>query len=376
MSQPYILIVDDDPIMRRLIEVYLCDHYLIKSFASGQEILDYLDQNSNVDLIISDIMMPEIDGFELRERLLKQKSTELIPFVFLTGAHDEQVEDQAFQLGVDDYLIKPVNREHLNAVLRRTLRRSKQIQQAIGKHYEFKITNSLRPSLPKKIRNYTVELHNREASAGGGDMVLRFEKENSDILVLADVMGHGFEAKFFVHAYAGYLYGTMRSMPLEITPSLLLSKFSEAIIEDEFLKKSLLTCVALEIFDDGRVDFASAGHPKPLILRNDKAREVDVKGILPGIPVSKGREDIFVYKTKTETIEKGEKIFLYTDGLFDASPERTEREEITKSTLKLLRNSCDKTPSEISDKILKLHKKNFGDQISDDLTFIILERDA
>ncbi len=374
MSQPYILVVDDDPIMRKLIEVYLSEDYLVKSFPDALSILEYLEKNQEVDLIISDIMMPEIDGFELRKKLLQKRDTELIPFVFLTGAHDDKVEDQAFQLGVDDYLIKPVNKEHLTAVLRRTLRRSKQIKKAIGKHYEYKITNSLKPHLENEIRGYDVELYNKEASAGGGDMVLRFQKEKSDIIVLADVMGHGFEAKFFVHAYAGYLYGTMRSMPLEISPALLLTKFSEAIIEDEFLKKSLVTCIAIEIFDDGKVDIASAGHPKPFLLKPEKAREVDVSGILPGIPISKGKEDIFIYHTKTEHLEKGEKLFLYTDGLFDASPEKIKRDSLIKQVGDLLRNNASKSAKDISSEVIGLHEETFGHEISDDLTLLIFER--
>ncbi len=118
-----ILIVEDDKNLRKLVVTYLNKNgYNIFEAVDGQQALDILDKEY-VDLIISDIMMPKIDGFELIKEL-RQASYE-IPILILTAKSDIDDKKEGFLLGADDYMVKPVDIEEMLLRIQVLLRRSK-----------------------------------------------------------------------------------------------------------------------------------------------------------------------------------------------------------------------------------------------------------
>ena len=107
-----ILIVDDEPIMLKVMERILSDHYEIVCCSSGEEALDIFDRE-NPDMVLSDLRMPEMDGYELRCRL-REKSD--VPFIFMTADESDESERRGFDIGAADYIRKPAN---ASVVLRR-----------------------------------------------------------------------------------------------------------------------------------------------------------------------------------------------------------------------------------------------------------------
>ncbi len=108
-----ILLVEDDREMLKLLKMYLNHYsYNILEATTGEEALSIL-QNTLPDLIISDIMMPKMDGYDLRKKILTKEHLRLIPFIFLTakGLNDDIIE--GFKLFADDYISKPFNPEIL-----------------------------------------------------------------------------------------------------------------------------------------------------------------------------------------------------------------------------------------------------------------------
>lgn len=115
-----ILVVDDEERIRRLIRMYLeREDFLIEEAENGKEALD-LALNNEYDLILLDIMMPEMDGIEVCEALRKEKTT---PVIMLTAKGEEANRVQGFEVGADDYIVKPFSpREvilRVKAILRR-----------------------------------------------------------------------------------------------------------------------------------------------------------------------------------------------------------------------------------------------------------------
>lgn len=115
-----ILVVDDEERIRRLIRMYLeREDFLIEEAENGQVALD-LALNNDYDLILLDIMMPEMDGIEVCEALRKEKAT---PIIMLTAKGEEANRVQGFEAGADDYIVKPFSpREvilRVKAILRR-----------------------------------------------------------------------------------------------------------------------------------------------------------------------------------------------------------------------------------------------------------------
>ena len=116
-----ILVVDDEERIRRLIRMYLeRDDFVVEEAENGKEALEMALEN-DYDAILLDIMMPEMDGIEVCEELRKEKMT---PVIMLTAKGEESNRVQGFEVGADDYIVKPFSpREvvlRVKAVLRRT----------------------------------------------------------------------------------------------------------------------------------------------------------------------------------------------------------------------------------------------------------------
>lgn len=106
-----ILIVEDDKNLRKLITTYLKrNEYETYEATNGIEALDIMDRNY-VDLIISDIMMKEMDGYELTKSLREANYT--IPILLVTAKSTIEDKKEGFLLGADDYMVKPINMEEL-----------------------------------------------------------------------------------------------------------------------------------------------------------------------------------------------------------------------------------------------------------------------
>ena len=111
-----ILVIDDDPVVHFLISEILSDEDYITEFApSGKEGLQKVKEEK-IDLILLDIMIPEMDGFDVCERLQKDPLSSDIPVIFLSAKDDDQSYIRGFDLGAIDYLTKPIN--HLDLKLR------------------------------------------------------------------------------------------------------------------------------------------------------------------------------------------------------------------------------------------------------------------
>ena len=118
-----ILVVDDESRMRKLVKDFLVrDGYQVSEAADGYEAVDMFFEGNDYDLVITDVMMPRIDGWELVRQIREYSQ---VPIIMLTAKSDEQDELTGFDLGVDEYISKPFSPKILvarvNAILRRTL---------------------------------------------------------------------------------------------------------------------------------------------------------------------------------------------------------------------------------------------------------------
>jgi DNA-binding response OmpR family regulator len=119
-SQPRVLVVDDDPAMRKLIADSLAEHaFRVSAAASGADMAQVLAQET-VDLIVLDLRLQGEDGMQLA-RNLRQESQ--IPIIIVTGRADEVDRIMGLELGADDYVLKPFSARELVARVRAVLRR-------------------------------------------------------------------------------------------------------------------------------------------------------------------------------------------------------------------------------------------------------------
>ncbi|HPC85973.1 MAG TPA: response regulator [Smithellaceae bacterium] len=121
-QQQTILVVDDTPDNLTMITSLLKDLYRVKIAVSGKKALQIAFSNEPPDLILLDIMMPEMDGYEVCSQLKNDSETRDIPVIFLTAKTDVEDEVKGFDLGAADYITKPVSPPILLARVRTHLR--------------------------------------------------------------------------------------------------------------------------------------------------------------------------------------------------------------------------------------------------------------
>lgn len=125
-----ILLVDDEREMRKLLQICLAANpYQVDEASNGEEAFKKII-NNHYNLVILDIMMPEVDGFELLKKL-KKEYQEQIPVILLSALGDTERVVKGLNLGADDYIVKPFEPKELVARVESVLRRSKKVKSNI-----------------------------------------------------------------------------------------------------------------------------------------------------------------------------------------------------------------------------------------------------
>jgi DNA-binding response OmpR family regulator len=128
MAKLTILVVDDEPRMRKLVKDFLVrKEYEVLEAGDGEEALDLFYKNREIALIILDVMMPKMNGWEVVKEVRETSSK--IPIIMLTAKGDETDELMGFELGVDEYIAKPFSPKILVARVEAILRRTNKLDE-------------------------------------------------------------------------------------------------------------------------------------------------------------------------------------------------------------------------------------------------------
>jgi signal transduction histidine kinase/ligand-binding sensor domain-containing protein/CheY-like chemotaxis protein/AraC-like DNA-binding protein len=130
-----ILVVEDNPDMRKYISSILHDYYKVEEAEQGEQALEILKEK-HIDFIISDLMMPLMDGLELSQRVRSDFSISHIPFLMLTAKSNTETQISSYKIGVDDFLTKPFDEELLLARINNMLERRKAYQRRFSLHMD------------------------------------------------------------------------------------------------------------------------------------------------------------------------------------------------------------------------------------------------
>jgi DNA-binding response OmpR family regulator len=155
MSSSRILIVDDDPDIRKVLRLLLEESFVVNEAADGRSAVEYMRRNPDTDLIVLDVMMPGMDGIETCSKL-REFST--APVLFLTAKSAEEDRVHAYESGGDDFLSKPFSQAELLAKIHSLLRRYKEYR---GK-----------PATVLTIDNLEVDFASRSVKSNGKPVVL------------------------------------------------------------------------------------------------------------------------------------------------------------------------------------------------------------
>lgn len=310
MDEHTILVVEDDSTVRELLKYRLSQHYDVLTATNGEEALDQIEETIP-DLIISDIMMPEMDGFALQSALQSDKNTRVIPFIFLTARADDEARQQGQRKGVDDYITKPFDMDTLLSRVERLLERVEMFQTQLGAEIGQDFSNRLLPDSVPNVDGYTLNFHSEAREQGGGDLFDWTETdEGSYFLTIGDVMGKGLRAKFYAFSFLSYVRGTLHTLLEESTsPAAIMSELNEMLLNDEVLQDTFATFLLLDWDPEHHeLTYANAGHCRPVVIHPDGATIPDHSDLILGL------EEEVEFTQETLSLEPGSAFVAYTDG--------------------------------------------------------------
>ena len=201
MDKQQILVVDDEPNIVQLARLYLeRDGYAITSVGNGQQALDAI-RTQQPDLVVLDVMLPQVDGFEVCRRLRAEDNP--VPIIMVTARDDDIDKILGLELGADDYLTKPFNPRELVARVRAVLRRGVTSQQ-------------LATQAPLQIDDLEINFSGREVHINGEPVELRTQ-EFEVLKVLAENKGIVLSREQLLSKAWGYdFYGQTRTVDVHI----------------------------------------------------------------------------------------------------------------------------------------------------------------
>ena len=323
-KKPKVLIVDDAPENIQVLMGTLKNQYAIVAATSGEKALKLAVAEPQPDLILLDIMMPGMDGFEVCQRLKTDASTCEIPVIFLSALDDTVNKVKGFSIGAVDYISKPFHPEEVLVRVNTHLtiyRLSQEVQaQRDQLENELKIVSELqRKLLPERlpdIRGLKVAVHYETSRYAGGDYydVVKLADDRCGLLV-ADSEGHSAPATVMM----AMTCSLFRSCPdLHDQPDRVLDFINTHLCKVN--KESFVTALYAVYDSNSRIlRISRAGHPLPILFKpsENNAREVFCKGVfMMGV-------EPYNYVPVTEIrLDAGDRLLLYTDG----APERLNPE--------------------------------------------------
>ena len=332
-SSPYrILVVDDEPDLERLVlqrmrrEIRRRQYEFVFAH-NGIEALDRLGEDQGIDLVISDINMPKMDGLTLLERIPDVHPD--VRSVIVSAYGDMKNIRTAMNRGAFDFVTKPIDFGDLRVTIERTLRNliawreaaeSREALLAIQKELDVasKMQQSILPTVFPGGQDYQVFGSMEPAREVGGDFfdVLRLENGRIGIAV-ADVSGKGVPAALFMMSCRTLLKGAAIGA---FDPGKVLQEVNNLLNEDN--EAQMFVTLFYAVFDPGswEIVYANGGHNSPLIVHADGSSEE-----LPGTGgIALGVISDIDYQEGTIRLAPGETIVFYTDGVTEAENNKSE----------------------------------------------------
>ena len=377
---PKILVVDDEPdlelLLRQKFRRKTRSGQISLIFAqNGVEALKQLEDHDDVDLVLSDINMPEMDGLTLLKQLGSLDYD--LRAVMVTAYGDMKNIRTAMNRGAFDFVTKPIDFDDLEATIDKTLEHLMIMREAlrsrdelVALRQELGVAAQMQESiLPTDFpRDPRFELHASMTPARevGGDFYDFFRLEDERLgIVVADVSGKGVPAALFMMVSRTLMKGTAIG---EGDPAACLTEVNQLLTESN--EESMFVTVFYSSFnpETGHLEYANAGHNLPYVVKpSGEVRQIDcppglVLGVLPEFDFPGGSLDL----------EPGDVLFFYTDGVNEAMDENGEEfgdERLTR----VLAEAAGSSAADLSQRMVEAVHAHAGEAPqSDDITCVTL----
>jgi serine phosphatase RsbU (regulator of sigma subunit) len=394
-----ILVVDDKEANLRLIEGMLrvAGYTSVESTIDPQQVCD-LHSANHYDLILLDLQMPGMDGFEVMEGLKKIEEDGYLPVIALTAQPQHKL--RALEAGARDFVSKPFDFAELRARVRNVLEvrllhrdtkkysgaledtvrdleasreviRVKTLDEQERNERELNLAQetqvSLLPRSLPQFENFRIHAFNSPTRYVGGDFYDFLQLASGEWMgVLADVSGKGMSAALLSSMVLGALSMEFRSRP---QPQEALHRINQLLCEKS-LPYQFVTLFLFLLRPDGGGQFISAGHNPAYVFRSATAR---IEELAPEAYVI-GMFDFASYQSRALRLDKGDILVVYSDGLTDAEDPLDQM--FGKSRLlEIMRQEAPRGGRAVEQKLLKaLGDFTQSRAQTDDITFVVVEK--
>ena len=371
-----LLLVDDDSENIQVVNSILGDKYKIRVATNGVKALELVRVEPFPSLILLDVIMPYMDGYEVCSQLKTDPKTRDIPVIFLTGKTEVADETKGFELGAVDYIHKPFSPPIVNARVRThlMLREAHEIvaRQLSTMNSELEMARQVQLSiLPSEIPHLPgLEIAARylPMSSVAGDFYDFLVPDDQHVgILIADVSGHGLPSALI----ASMLQSALAAQsPHASDPTQVLAGLNRAIhgkFERHYVTASYLFVDTLQ----GTVRYSGAAHPPFLVwqARTGRVTEYVENGLMLG-PFGDSP-----YSAGTLSLEPGDRVLLFTDGLLEVK-NAAGRDFGVDGVRQILECKHDLPPGRFADALLyalsNWSEDAIGPRQSDDITIIAI----
>ena len=371
LSESRILIVDDTRANIDILVEALRNDYKLSVAVDGGAALRSVEK-SPPDLVLLDIMMPDVDGYEVCRQLRSREATRELPVMFLSALEDVKNKAQGFEVGGNDYLTKPFEVLEVKARVRSLLKAkayADAVREAMAR--DLRIAREIQMGiLPADLRALTkgtgleVDAVIEPAREVGGDLyeVLRVS-DRRVVVALGDVSGKGIPAALFM----AVAMTVLRTLARQIEePDEILRRLNDELVEEN--PRGMFVTLQCLVFDleQKRVSCAGAGHHQLALLSPNHPPRLACPstgrpaGLMPFNPIER----------ETLPFEPGDTFVLFSDGVSEAM--NTEEAFYGEDRLLAVLASCaDATPKDIVNRVLTdVRAFAAGAKQSDDITVL------
>jgi sigma-B regulation protein RsbU (phosphoserine phosphatase) len=380
MKKIKVLVVDDDEN-----NIFVCETnlkrlgYHVLSAHDGQEGLQ-LAVKELPDLILTDIMMPVMDGYELLEKLKQDPALSQIPVIMLTAKSDYEAKEieKCFLAGADDFICKPYKlldmttrvqthvKKHIALKAKEALEIEKKADLVEAARVQKKfLTNDKETENILKNAGLNSVFFNRPATDVSGDFWFpQIISPSKSGLFVADTCGHGVSAAIVSMRVLSIID---HCQPPILHPSEFLAGINQDIYGLLSQENSFVAGLYF-IFNPQNFIFSNAGQPSPILIRGEEIIELKSSGSPLGMfPEVNGSEIKFDLKI-------GDRLFIYTDGLSEAVNNRGEPFGIER-IIDFLQKNHSLPIENILDIVVSEVTTFTGENFDDDVTIIIIEKE-
>ena len=319
LSDSRVLIVDDAKLNIDILVQALRDEYKLSVALDGAAALCSIEK-STPDLVLLDIVMPGLNGYEVCRQLRAQESTRDLPVMFLSSLEDVKDKTQGFEVGGNDYLTKPFEVLEVKARVRSLLKAkayTDAIREAMAR--DLKIAREIQMGiLPADVaavtRHSALEVHAiiEPAQKVGGDLyeVLRASDDRL-VIALGDVSGKGIPAALFMAVAVTVLRTLARHL---VDPAEILRRLNDELVEQN--PRGMFVTMQCLVFDltARQISFAGAGHHQLAIV--SRGRSPRLACVSSGRPA--GLMAFNPIERETLPLETGDTFVLFSDGVSEA----------------------------------------------------------